>query len=130
MNSSDQGTAQRVEWDPKQRAGAVLDSLPFDGEEWSRVQSDGWHERLDMPGFYQREPVPGLTRPCVLTLRSRDLKPAETQQPAAAPFATLREDLAEALQIVRSARESGSAGPVKLVTLERLLQGIQAQVGP
>lgn len=117
----------RVRWDPSDRTGDALDSLPFDGEEWTRVKSDGWHERLDMPGFYQREEVSGLTRPCVLTIRSRDLAPAESAPEKPAQTAGLREDLTHALQAVRDMLQVGPSAEV-LKAVERSLMGALAQV--
>lgn len=120
---------QAVQWDPPRRTGVVVDTIPMQGDEWSRVRSDGWQERLDLPGFYQREAVPGLTKPCVLVIRSRDLEPV---QPAPEQKATagLREDAAAALATLREILAKGLIGAQKdlAISLERTLLGIQAAV--
>lgn len=120
---------QAVQWGPEKRTGQELTRYPLDGEEWSLTQSDEWHERTDLPPrHYQRDEVPGKTRPCVLIIRSKDLAPAQpAAQKPARPSAGLKEDLGHALQAVRDMLQVGPSADV-LKMVERDLMGALAQV--
>lgn len=133
MDQTQQQTTDQpqVQWGPGQRTGQVLSTHTLEGEEFSVTRSDGWHERTDLPpGHYQRDEVPGKTRPCILTIRSKDLKPAEPAPVKPERAAGLREDLATALASVRAALDGDlpEMARLQLVNAERDLMGALAQV--
>jgi len=121
---------QRVQWGPERRTGRIRDEFPLHGEVWCVVESDEWHERVDLrepdQRYYQREETE-RTVPCVLTIRKRDLAPAAPATPRQPLSANLRADIENALQRVRDMLQVGLSAE-GLTAVERDLMGALSQV--